>query len=85
MLVFRAGIHKILVRIANGEDLGLCCLSRSFWQATSVRNLRTFMILADILTLCKMCNFACFLLSTDFDNKLRNAITVSNSLDPDIA
>ena len=46
MLVFRAGIHKILVRIANREDslirlllqkqsdLSLCCLSRPFWQAT---------------------------------------------------
>ena len=35
MLVIRAGIHKLLVRIANKEgpnpkqsDLGLCCLSR---------------------------------------------------------
>ena len=44
MLVFRAGIQKILVRIANREDLGLPCLSKPFWQATSVRNFRTFTI-----------------------------------------
>ena len=42
MLVFRAGKHKLLVRIANGKtlirlllqkqsDLGLLCLSRQFW------------------------------------------------------
>ena len=42
----------MLVRIANREDpdqtassdtagLGLYCLSRHFWQATSVRNFRT--------------------------------------------
>ena len=50
MLVFKAGIHKILVRIANREDsdqtassdLGLPCLSRPFWQATLVRDFRTF-------------------------------------------
>ena len=47
MLVIKAGIHKMLVRIRNREDpdqtasseaadLGLPCLSRSFWQATSV-------------------------------------------------
>ena len=32
MWVIRAGIHKMLVRIANREDpyLGLCCLSRLF-------------------------------------------------------
>ena len=45
MLVIRAGIHKMLARIANREDpdetaskkqshLGLPCLSRPFWQAT---------------------------------------------------
>ena len=39
MLVIRAGIHKMLVRIANREDpdkkqydLGLHCLTRPFWQ-----------------------------------------------------
>ena len=42
MLVIRAGTHKMLVRIANREDpqkqsdLGLLCLFRPFWQATSV-------------------------------------------------
>ena len=45
MLIFRAGIYKMLVRIANKEDpvvrlllrklsdLGRPCLSRPFWQA----------------------------------------------------
>ena len=44
MLIIRAGTHKMLVRIANKEDpdLGLCCLSRPFWMATSVQNFRTF-------------------------------------------
>ena len=39
MLVIRAGIHNIIARIANREDpdltasdLGLPCLSKSFWQ-----------------------------------------------------
>ena len=39
MLVIRAGIHKMLVRIANRKDpieqqsdLGLCCLSRPFGE-----------------------------------------------------
>ena len=49
MLIIRAGICKMLVRIANREDpdqtasseekqsdLGLSCLSRPFWQTTSV-------------------------------------------------
>ena len=44
MLVIKAGIHKMLVRIAKREDpdqtassdLSLRCLSRHFWQATSV-------------------------------------------------
>ena len=51
MLVFRAGIHKMLVTIENREDpdqtassghsdLGLHCLSSPSWQATSVRNFR---------------------------------------------
>ena len=49
MMVIRAGIHKLLVRIANKEDLdqkhsdqGLPCLSKPVWQATSVCNFRTF-------------------------------------------
>ena len=43
MWVIRAGIHKMLVRIANREDpfdLGLRCLSRPFWPViTRVQNL----------------------------------------------
>ena len=41
-----SGIHKTFIRIANREDpdLGLLCLSRPFWQATSVRNFRTFAV-----------------------------------------
>ena len=42
----------LLVRIANREDsdpttsdLDLHCLSRSFWQATSVRNFRAFTVI----------------------------------------
>ena len=37
-------MHKMLVLIANREDpdLGLRCLSRPFWLATSVQNFRTF-------------------------------------------
>ena len=50
ILDFRAGIHKMLVRIANRKDLdktdlGLHCLCMPFWQTTSVRNFRTFTIL----------------------------------------
>ena len=41
-----AGVNKIFARIAKreGPDLSLPCLSRLFWQATSVRNLRIFTI-----------------------------------------
>ena len=53
MLLIKAGVHKMLVQIANREDpdrlllqkqsdLGLRCLSSPLWQATSVRNFRTF-------------------------------------------
>ena len=41
MFVIKAGINKMLVRIFNRQtqsDLGLHCLSRPFWQATSVKN-----------------------------------------------
>ena len=60
MLIIRAEIHKMLVRIANREDpdqtlvkqsdLGLGFLYRPFYQATSVRNFRTFIVsaIADI-------------------------------------
>ena len=56
MLGIRAGIHCVLVRIANRgktlvrmllqkqSDLGLHCLFLSFWLATSVQNFRTFTI-----------------------------------------
>ena len=45
MLVYRTGIHKMLVRIANREDPGQTAsdhLSRPFWWATSVQNFRTY-------------------------------------------
>ena len=55
MLVIRAGIYKMLVRIANREtsdqtlkkqsDLGLRCLARPFWQITSVWMFRTTTIM----------------------------------------
>ena len=47
LLITKAGIHKMLVRIANSEDpdqtasSGLYCLSQPFWQTTCVQNLRT--------------------------------------------
>ena len=48
MSVIRAGINNILVGMANREDPDqtalLDCLSRPFWQATSVQNFRTFTI-----------------------------------------
>ena len=54
MLVVRAEFHKMLVRIANREDpdktasseagSGLHCLSRPFWQATSVQKFRIFTV-----------------------------------------
>ena len=60
MMVFRAGIHKMLVRIANREepdqtaslkaDLGLPCRSRPFGQAASIQNFRTFNIYKQIAT-----------------------------------
>ena len=47
MLVIKAGINKMLVRIENREnksDLGLHSLSMPFWQATGVQNFRTFTV-----------------------------------------
>ena len=50
MLVIKAGIHKMLVKIANRKDpdqtanLGLRCLSRPFKQSISVQNFRTFTV-----------------------------------------
>ena len=48
MLVIKAGICKMLVRIANREDpdLGLLSLPRPFWQTVSVQNFRTFTVWA---------------------------------------
>ena len=52
MLVIRAGIHKMLIRIANREDpdqkqsdVSLSCLSKPFWQTPSVPNFRTFTLI----------------------------------------
>ena len=56
MLIFSAGINKILVRLSKTgktlirlllqkqSDLGLHCLHRPYWQSASVRNFRTFII-----------------------------------------
>ena len=52
MLVIRADIHKLLARIADREEPDQTasfwdcpvCLSLFFWQATSVRNVRTFTV-----------------------------------------
>ena len=55
MLVFGDGIHKMLVSKQTGKtlirlllktqsDLGLRCLSRLFWQASSVQNFRKFTV-----------------------------------------
>ena len=58
-LVFRTVIQKIDYRIANREDphqkqsdLGLCCFSSLFWQATSVRNFKTVTALHFLHILC---------------------------------
>ena len=56
MMVIRAGILKLFIRIASREypgqtassDLGLPCLNRPFWQATSVRNFRTLTIIKNL-------------------------------------
>ena len=62
MWIIKAGIHKMLFRIANREvpkqtgktlirlllqkqsNLGLLCLSKPFWQETSVPNFRKFTV-----------------------------------------
>ena len=48
MLVIKAKIQNILARIANREDpdqtASLDCLFRSFWQAASVQDFRTFTV-----------------------------------------
>ena len=70
MLVFRAGIHKMLAIIANRQlpdkqfDLGLHCLSRLFWQTTSVPNFRTFTVLFDFLLTVKAAPHECVIRSS---------------------
>ena len=49
LLVIRAGIHKQLVRIGYREDpdqtaSGSALFALVFWQATSVRNFRIFIV-----------------------------------------
>ena len=49
LLVIRAGKHKMLVRIANREDLNqtalvLHCLSRPFWLVISFQNFRKYTV-----------------------------------------
>ena len=38
----RAEIDIVTFQMQKQSDLGLHCLSRPFWQATSVQNYRTF-------------------------------------------
>ena len=52
LVFFRAELNIMLIRIGNREDpnqkqsyLGLPCLSRPFWQATSVRKFRSITIM----------------------------------------
>ena len=60
MLVFMAGIHKSVSYYQTGKalirlflqkqsDLGLHCLSRPFWQATSVKIFRKFLDKVNVL------------------------------------
>ena len=64
MFVIRAEIHKMVVRIENMEDhdqqsdLGLPCLFRPFWQATSIRNFRKLPYLFLLCTK-QISNFFC--------------------------
>ena len=61
MLAIRAGIHKILVRIANREDpdktasseavwSGSKLFAQAIWQATGVQNFRTSTVIKQIPT-----------------------------------
>ena len=52
----------MLVRIANGEDpdqtakqsdLGLHCLCRPYWPATSVPNFRTLTLVSSLFVVCQ--------------------------------
>ena len=45
MWIIKAGICKIQGRPdQTASSVDLLCLSRPFWQATSIRNLRTFTV-----------------------------------------
>ena len=57
LLLFRSGISKYLseyqtektlirLLLQGQSDLGLRCLSRPFWRATDVQNLKTFTVIA---------------------------------------
>ena len=43
-MLVRIAIMEDLDQMKKQSDLGLCCLSRPFWQATSVRNFRAFTV-----------------------------------------
>ena len=70
MLVFRAGIYKMLAILANRQfpdkqfDLGLHCLSRLFGQTTSVPNFRTFTVLFDFSLTVKAAPHECVIRSS---------------------
>ena len=70
MLVFRAGIHKMLAIIANRQfpdksfDLGLHCFSKPFWHATSIPNFRTFTVLFDFSLTVKAAPHECVIRSS---------------------
>ena len=52
MLLIEVVIYKMLVRIVivlqKQSDLGLDCLSRPLWPATSVRNFRAFTMVGPV-------------------------------------
>ena len=52
MLVIKAGFTKLL---SKKSDLGLHCLSRQFWQTTSVPNFRTSTVLIESFKLKNFC------------------------------
>ena len=75
MLVIKAGIHKMFVRIANSEDpeytasdLCLLCLPRPLQQATSIHNFRTFIVTYKHHLYTAM---LCYIFSEIFDLKMK--------------
>ena len=52
MLVPKAGIHKMLVRIVKQvqkqSDVGLHCLPWALWQAINVRNFRRSTVIKNV-------------------------------------